>query len=84
MLRRAAVRLAHAELVGENTTTSELIESRAAAAQKLVENIAAGKIRIGGDLAGDSADQNAGTGHPKAHVSRRRLGYGRDSLRGVV
>ena len=84
MLRRAAVRLVHAELVGENTTTSDLIESRADAAQKLIENIAAGRIRIGGDLDADPGDQNAGTGHPRAHVFRRRPGYGRDGLRGLV
>ena len=84
ILRRAAARLVHAEIVGENTTTSELVESRAAAAQKLVEHIAAGKIRIGGDLDADPDDQNAGTGHPKAHVVKRSPSYGRDSLKGVV
>ena len=84
ILRRAAVRLAHAEMVGENTTTSELVESRAAAAQKLVENIAAGRIRIGGDLDADPADRNAATGNPGAHVVKRSPSYGRSSLKGVV
>ena len=84
ILRRAAARLVHAEIVGENTTTSELVESRAAAAQKLVEHIAAGRIRIGGDLDADPGDQNVGTGHPKAHIVQRSPSYGRDSLKGVV
>ena len=83
-LRRAAVRLAHAELVGENTTTSELITARAAAAQKLVESIAAGKIRIGGDLDGDAADRNAPGANPRAHVVQRKPRYGRSTLKGVV
>ncbi len=83
VLRRAAARLVHAELAAEDTTTA-VIESRAAEARKLVEHIAAGRIRIGGDLDSDSADRNAGTGHPRAHVARRKLRYGRDSLRGVV
>ena len=83
VLHRAAARLVHAELVHEGTTT-DLIESRAAAATKLIEQMAAGRIRIGGDLDGDDSDQNTSTGHSRAHVSRRRLGYGRDSLRGVV
>ena len=84
LLRRAAARLVHAELVDENTTSSDLIESRAAAARKLIENIAAGRIRIGGDLDADPGDGNAGTGHARAHVVRRRPRYGRDGLRGVV
>ena len=83
VLRRAAARLVHAELVNESTTT-DLVESRAAATTKLFEQIAAGRIRIGGDLDGDDTDQNTSTGHSRAHVAKRRIGYGRDSLRGLV
>ena len=83
-LRRAAVRLVHAELVDESTTTSELIQDRAAAAAKMLDQLAAGKLRIGGDLDADAADRNVPTGQTQAHVSRRTLAYGRDSLRGLV
>ena len=82
-LRRAACRLVHAELVDAGAT-SDLIESRAADARKLVEHIGAGRVRIGGDLDGDGTDQNTSTGHSRAHVARRRVRYGRDGLRGVV
>lgn len=82
-LRRAAVRLAHAELVDEDTAT-DLIASRADDAAKLLDRIAAGRIRIGGDLDGDAGDRNAATGAGRAHVARRRPTYGRDGLRGVV
>lgn len=81
-LRRAAVRLVHAELVNEDTAT-DLIASRADAASKLLDAVASGRIRIGGDLDGD-AGRNASTGAARAHVSRRRPAYGRDGLKGLV
>ena len=83
VLRRAAARLVHAELVSESTTT-ELIESRAAESQKLLEHMAAGRIRIGGDLDGDPTDANASSGHSRAHTTRRDLKHGQDTLRGIV
>ena len=82
-LRRAAARLAHAELVNEGTT-SEVIERRADDARKLVEHISSGKIRLGGDLDGDAADRNTSTGQPEAHISRRPVKFGRSGLRGLV
>ena len=82
-LRRAAARLAHAELVNEDTT-SEIIERRAGDAQKLIEHISSGRIRIGGDLDGDAGDAVTSTGHPQAHVSKRSVKFGRGNLRGLV
>ena len=65
-LRRAVARLVHAELVSEATSTA-LIESRRAGAEKLVAQVAAGTLRIGGDLDGDDAtDANARTRQGKA------------------
>ena len=83
ILRRAAARLVHAELVDELATT-ELIQTRAVDAQKVIERMADGRIRLGGDLDGDATDANAPTGHARAHVTRPTPRYGRNSLKGVV
>ena len=83
VLRRAAVRLVHAELVNEGATT-DLIKERAADAVKLVEHISSGRIRIGGDLDADPTDANASAGNPRAHVAKRHVEYGRENLRGLV
>lgn len=82
ILRRAAVRLVHAELVDECSAT-DLIAQRADASGKVLDRIADGRLRIGGDLDGD-AGLNASTGAARAHVARRRTTFGRDGLRGVV
>lgn len=82
ILRRTAVRLVHAELVDECSAT-DLIAQRAEASGKLLDRIAAGRLRIGGDLDGD-AGLNASTGAARAHVARRRTTFGRDGLKGVV
>ena len=82
-LRRVAARLVHAELVHEDTIT-DLIESRRTAAQKVLEQMAAGAIRLGGDLDDDPNDRNRHSGAGRAHVTRRTLQTGRRGLQGVV
>lgn len=54
-LTRAAARLVHAELAGDAATSSELIESRGKAAEKVVRQLAIGELRIGGNLDEDDA-----------------------------
>ena len=78
-------RIVHAELCDESTTT-ELIEQRRAASEKLIMNLADGKLRIGGDLDGSAATQpNARTRQGRAGIFRRRPRlFGRDDTAGVV
>lgn len=76
-LRRAVARLVHYELVGEASTT-DLIESRATEARKVIDGIASGKLQIGADSDGDG-EANERTSHgravltnPVARTFRRR------------
>ena len=84
-LSRAVARIVHAELCDESATT-ELIEQRRAASEKLIMDLADGKLRIGGDLDGSAATQpNARTRQGRAGVFRRRPRlFGRDDTAGVV
>lgn len=59
-LVRAIARIVHFELCGEGART-DLIESRATAAERLVADLAAGRLRIGGDLDGVPATANSRT-----------------------
>lgn len=63
-LSRAVARLVHYELVDE-PSTSELIETRAQAAQKTVDGLASGKLQIGADSDGDG-EANERTRHGRA------------------
>lgn len=76
-LSRAVARLVHYELVDEPSAT-ELIETRAQAAQKVVDGLASGKLQIGADSDGDG-EANERTRHgravlhtPAARTFRRR------------
>ena len=84
-LRRAVARIVHAELCSESTTT-DLIEQRRNASEKLVMGLADGTLRIGGDLDGSPATQpNARTRQGRAGVVRpARRRFGREDTRGVV
>ena len=84
-LSRAIARIVHFELCDESSNT-ELIESRAKAAEKLVMKLAAGELRIGGDLDGSAATQpNARTRQGRASVVRRSTRqYGRDDTAGIA
>ena len=81
-LSRAVARLVHAELVDSGTTT-DLIESRAAAARKLIDRIARGEIRIGADDVDGDGRTNTRTrqGRPIIHLPPGRR---RHDWRGVV
>ena len=69
-LARAAARLVHYELCDEETVT-ELIGSRREASERLIMDLAAGKLRIGGDLDGTSGTEpNARTRQGRAGVVR--------------
>jgi len=63
-LSRAVARLVHYELVDEPSAT-ELIETRAQAAQKVVDGLASGKLQIGADSDGDG-EANERTRHGRA------------------
>ena len=84
-LSRAVARIVHAELCDESTAT-ELIEQRRAASEKLVMDLAAGKLRIGGDLDGSAATApNARTRQGRAGIIRRpRRQFSREDTAGVV
>ena len=84
-LRRAVARIVHAELTKESTS-SELIQSRAAAAEKLVRELAGGALRIGADLDGSPATPpNARTRQGRASVVRpARRQFARRDTSGVV
>lgn len=66
-LRRAVARLVHYELVCE-TSATELIESRAAEARKIVDGLASGKLQIGADTDGDG-EANERTSHGRAQLT---------------
>ena len=84
-LSRAVARIVHGELVDQASTT-DLIESRAAAAEKLVEHLAAGRLRIGGDLDGAPDTRNARTRQGRAAVVHRGTSrqFGRHDTEGIV
>lgn len=67
-LRRAVARIVHAELCNEAAST-DLIQSRRDASEQIVRDLAAGKMRVGGDLDGDGA-ANQRTGQGRASVVR--------------
>lgn len=67
-LARAVARIVHAEMCDEAAST-DLIQSRRDASERLVRDVAAGKMRIGGDLDGDGR-ANQRTGQGRASVVR--------------
>ena len=78
-LRRAVARLVHHELVDEAAVT-DLIESRAAEARKIVDGLASGKLQIGADTDGDG-EANERTRHGRAvvHIPEGRTFRRRDT-----
>ena len=82
-LRRAVARLVHHELVDEPAST-ELIESRAREAMKVVDGLGSGKLQIGGDADGDGeGNQRTRQGRAAIHTpSPRRFRRGNTS--GIV
>ena len=84
-LSRAVARIVHAELCNQSAMT-DLIEQRRAASEKLIVELADGRLRIGGDLDGSAGTEpNARTRQGRAGVVRRpRRLFGRDDTRGIV
>ena len=83
-LKRAVARVVHYELVEEDTN-SELIESRAKAALKTLDAVAAGELRIG-----EGDDDQDGLVNPRTRQGKVLLeqpggrAYRRRDLRGLV
>lgn len=67
-LQLAVARIVHAELCDDGAST-DLIQSRRDASERIVRDLAAGKLRIGGDLDGRGA-ANARTRQGRASVVR--------------
>ena len=81
-LRRAAARLVHYELCDENAMT-DLIRDRARAAEKLLADLAGGRLRIGGDIDGSAATPpNVRTAQGRAQVVP--VPAGAADVRGIV
>ncbi|MDE0203192.1 MAG: DUF1320 family protein [Rhodospirillaceae bacterium] len=82
-VRRAVARLVHYELVDEPANT-ELIETRATEARKIVDGLASGKLQIGADSDGDG-EANDRTRHGRAvlHTPKERTFRRRDT-QGIV
>ena len=84
-LSRAVARIVHYELCDEETLT-DLIQGRHEASEKLVRDLADGKLRIGGDLDGSATTKpNARTRQGRAGIVRRPTRrFSRDDTAGVV